>query len=114
MGNTRRQTSVRRRVMPATTPEELEDRMIMKAMRVAEEQMDSGTASSQVITHYLKLGSSRERLEQERLANENIVLKARAEQLESQRHVEELIGEALEAMRTYTGYIPVEEGGYED
>lgn len=88
---------------PSTTDEGREKQMVSLAIDLAEKQMLEGSASSQVITHYLKLGSTRESLEQERLRNENLMLKAKAEQLESQKHVEELYAEALEAMRRYSG-----------
>jgi hypothetical protein len=73
------------------------------AIDLAEKQMIEGTASSQVITHYLKLGSTREKLEQQRLAHENQLLISKAEQLASAQRVEELYTSALEAMRTYSG-----------
>lgn len=88
---------------PSTTDEGREKQMVSLAIDLAEKQMLEGSASSQVITHYLKLGSTREKLEQERLENENMMLRAKAEQLESQKHVEELYAEALEAMRRYSG-----------
>jgi hypothetical protein len=52
---------------PAMTEEGRESQMVSLAMDLAETQIVDGTASAQVITHYLKLGSSREKLEQERL-----------------------------------------------
>lgn len=87
----------------ATTDEGRENQMVSLAIDLAERQLVEGTASSQVITHYLKLGSSREKLEQERLQNENAMLRAKAEQLESQKRVEELYADALTAMRAYSG-----------
>jgi len=66
-----------------------------------------------VITHYLKLGTTRERLEQEKLARENILLKARSEAIESAQRVEELYTNALNAMRGYAGQ-DVEDEIYED
>jgi len=65
--------------------------------------MIEGSASAQIITHYLKLGSSRENLEQERLRNENELLNAKVEQLASAKRVEELYSEALNAMSSYAG-----------
>lgn len=97
---------------PATTPEARENQMISLAVDLAEKQMTEGTASAQVISYYLKLGSSREKLEQERLAMENQVLQAKAEQLASQKRVEEVYAQALEAMRTYSGLDSGDE--YED
>lgn len=93
--------SSRRR--PATTPETRENQLISAAVDLAEKQIHEGTVSSQVLTHYLKLGSTREKLEQERLKNENEMLKAKTEALASAKKVEELYGLALNAMRSYSG-----------
>lgn len=81
-----------------------EQQLIAKAVDLAEKQLGDGTASAQVITHYLKLGSSREALEQERLQNENILLRAKKEAMDSQARIEEMYGAALNAMRTYAGH----------
>jgi hypothetical protein len=90
----------------ATTLEGREGQLVSDAIDLAERQIRDGTASSQVITHFLKLGSSRELLEQERLAHENELTRVKIEALESQQRVEELYREALTAMRSYTGEIP--------
>lgn len=92
-----------RRGRPASTPEERENQLISLADKLAEKQMRDGTASAQVITHYLKLGSSRERLEQQRLNSEVDLLRARVEQAASAKRVEELYEEALNSMRIYSG-----------
>lgn len=89
---------------PATTDENRENQLVSLAIDLAEKQLSEGTASSQVITHYLKLGSTRERLEQERLLRENELLNARVETLASARRVEELYAAALGAMRQYAGH----------
>lgn len=73
------------------------------AYDLAEEQMLGGTASSQVVTHFLKMGSTRERLEQQRIAHENDLLQVKREAIESQKRVEELYMQALDAMRSYAG-----------
>lgn len=93
---------------PATTPDARENQLVSQAIDLAEKQIREGTASSQVITHFLKLGSSRERLEQERVAHENELLQAKKEALKSQKRVEELYLSALEAMRSYSGNFPKE------
>lgn len=93
---------------PATTPEGRENQLISLAVDLAEKQIKEGTVSSQVLTHYLKLGSSREKLEQERLRRENHLLAAKAEAMASAKRVEELYGKALNAMRTYAGQDPVD------
>lgn len=77
-------------------------------MRLAEQQLEDGTASAQVITHYLKLGSSRERLEQQRLTHENELLQVKREAYEGQKRIEELYVNAIQAMRAYGGHGQVE------
>lgn len=88
---------------PALTPEAREKQMVAYAVDLAERQLLEGTASSQVITHYLKIGSMREKLERERLEEENKLLRAKTEALQSQKRVEELYINALNAMKLYSG-----------
>lgn len=86
--------------------------MIELADRLAERQLREGTASAQVITHFLKLGSSRERLEQEKLTLETELVKAKTEAIAGQQRQEELFSEAIKAMRAYQGGVspvPVDE-----
>ena len=90
-------------IRPALTPESREKQLISLAVDLAEKQLLDGTASSQVITHYLKLGSTREKLERERLMEENKLLKAKTENLKSAASQEELYREAIKAMATYSG-----------
>lgn len=104
----RRSEPEKSRHRPATTPEGRENEVISQAIDLAEQQIRDGTASSQVITHFLKLGSTREILEQERLRHENELTKVKIEALESQKRVEELYKEALDAMRSYSGETPDE------
>lgn len=99
----RRNESEKPRRKPATTPEGRETELVSLAHDLAETQIRDGTASSQVITHFLKLGSSRELLEQERIAHENELAQAKIELLRSQARTEELYKEALTAMRAYSG-----------
>lgn len=91
---------------PATTPEGRENQVVSMAYDLAEQQIRAGTASAQVISHFLKLGSTRERLEQSRLGSENELLKAKVDQLASAKRVEELYANALNAMREYSGQEP--------
>jgi hypothetical protein len=88
---------------PATTEIGREHQLVTLAIDLAEKQLEEGTASSQVITHYLKLGSTRERLEQERLLRENELLTSKVEMMASAKRVEELYETALDAMRSYAG-----------
>lgn len=92
---------------PAKTPEARENQMIALAIDLAEKQLAAGTASSQVITHYLKLGSTKERLEKEILEKQKNYLTAKTDAIQSAKRVEELYLDALNAMRSYSGN-PVE------
>lgn len=93
---------------PAVTLEGRENQLIALAVNLAEEQMLAGTASAQVISHYLKLGSTREGLEQERLRGENELLIAKVKAMASGEEREKLYREALDAMRLYSGQEPME------
>jgi len=106
-------TPGRRPRRPATTPEGRESQLISLAADLAEKQLVSGTASSQVITHFLKLASTREKLEQERLQRENLLLSAKVDQISSTKTMEKLYERAIEAMRSYTGQQP-QEPQYDD
>lgn len=88
---------------PARTPEEEENYMISIAVKAAEEQILSGKASSQLLTHYLKLATAKERLEKEKLETEIQLLRAKTEAIESSKQTEELYRKAIEAMAIYTG-----------
>jgi len=91
------------------TPEAREKQIISAAMNLAEEQILDGTASSQVITHFLKLGSTTAKLEKEKAEGELELLRAKVKQLESQAHSEELYANAIKAFQRYSG-----NGGEED
>lgn len=93
-----------KKMKPAISPEARENQMIAYAVDLAEKQLIEGTASSQVITHYLKLATTREKLEREKLEEENKLLRAKTEALQSAQRVEELYAEAIKAMRSYGGY----------
>lgn len=93
----------RRRRAPGKTLEARERQMVRLAVDLAEQQLMDGTASSQVITHYLKLGTTRERLEKERIKEENKLLKAKTESIKSEAKREELMQNAIRAFRKYSG-----------
>lgn len=101
-------SSKTRDIRPALTPEARENQMISLAVDLAEKQLLEGTASSQVITHYLKLGSTKEKAEREKLEKEKELLEAKVESLKSAKRIEELYSEAISAMRKYNGQGMVE------
>lgn len=110
----RQRTGTGRSRRPASTPEAREFELTGAAYDLAEEQIRTGTASSQVLTHFLRAGSMRERLEQERMQHEVELMKVKKEQLEGQKRVEELYVSALEAMRSYSGADPHDRDEIED
>lgn len=100
------------RPLPALDPESRENQNINLAVNLAEQKLRDGTASNSLIVHYLKLGSTKERLEKEKLERENELLKAKTEALESSKRTEELYAEAIRAITRYSGHYEDEE--YED
>lgn len=91
------------KMRPALSPEARENQLIALAMDVAEERLRNGTASSQEVVHFLKLGTSRAELEKEKLKRENKVLEAKAKAYESSEEIKTLYENALKAMRNYSG-----------
>ena len=99
---------------PARTVEARENQLISLAVDLAEKQLIEGTASSQVISHYSKLGSTKEKLEREILEQQKELMKAKTEAIQSAKKVEELYQEALDAMKTYSGKNEVVDDEYDD
>lgn len=99
----------KKEIRPALTPEARENQLIYLATELAEQQLRDGTASSQVITHYLKLGSSKEKIEKEILERQKDLITAKTEALQSAKHIEELYANAINAMKSYSGT-----GGHEN
>lgn len=97
------ETGSKHKSRPGLTPESRENQLISYAVDLAEQQLRDGTASAQVITHYLKLGSTKAKIEKEILEKQKNLLEAKTQALQSAQRVEELYENALEAMRTYSG-----------
>lgn len=95
-------TPAKRRSDPALDPDERENQLIAMAQDLAEKQLLEGTASSQVISHYLRLGSTKERLEKEKILKENELLRAKTEALKSAKRIEDLYEKAIKAMKNYS------------
>lgn len=93
-----------RRMRPALTPEARENQMISLAVDEAERQIREGIASSQIITHYLKLGTEKERLEREKIKQEIELQKAKTKALANAEEIKELYEGAIRAMKIYGGY----------
>ena len=87
----------------ASTPEAREQQLIALAVDLAEKQLIEGTASSQVISHFLKLGSIRAQIEKELLEKQRDLAAAKAESIKSGALMEELYLNAVNAMKSYSG-----------
>ena len=103
-----------RKIRPALTPEARENQLISLAVDLAEKQLLEGTASSQVITHYLKLGTTKEKLEREILEKQKELIEAKTENLQSAKRIEELYKNALDAMKNYSGHMTESEDDEDD
>lgn len=94
---------------PAQTLEGRENQLIAAAFDLVEKRINEGTASAQETVHFLRLGTTRERLEQSKLKQEYLVLQTRVKEMESRKSSEELYSKALAAMRGYAGLDPLPE-----
>lgn len=102
------------KIRPALTPEARENQLIYLATNLAEQQLRDGTASSQVISHFLKLGSTKERIEKEILEKQKELITAKTESLQSAKKIEELYANAISAMRRYSGHGGTDEEESDD
>lgn len=102
-----------KRTRRALDPEARENQMIALAENLAEKQLMDGSASSQVITHYLKLGTAKYKLELEKTRQENDLLRAKTEMTESYKNIEKLYSDAMKAFSSYSGHADVDDD-YED
>jgi cell division protein FtsB len=98
---------------PALSPESRSNQLVSLAYDLAEKQLRDGTASSQVITEFLKLGSEKANLEREKLKGENELLKAKVEKLQSEQRSEELFKRAIKAFSRYQGHSSEEDDEYD-
>lgn len=112
MARTKNKVSIEpvQKVRPAITPEARESQLIALAVDLAEQQLRDGTASAQVITHYLKLGSTKEKYEKEILKEQVNLIKAKTDAMKSVKRVEELYDKAIDAMKLYAGSVNTKDG----
>lgn len=93
----------RKKLRPALSPEARENQMIALAVDLAEQQLIDGTASAQVITHFLKLGTTKTELEKEKIRKETELLGAKIQMTDSIEEQKKLAEDAIKAMRNYSG-----------
>lgn len=92
-----------RKQRPAITPEGRENQLCALALDLVEQRLRAGTASSQETTHFLKIASTKEKLEKEILEKQRELLEAKTEALQSAQRMEELYSNAIDAMKEYSG-----------
>ena len=90
--------------IPPRDPEEWENRMINLTMQAVEQRITNGTASAAEYVHFLKLGSSRERLEQEDRRKDIELKSAKTGAIEASQKSEQMFEEAIKAMSRYSGH----------
>ena len=112
MTQNRTKTDKKAKVRPTFTTEERQNRLTAMAMDLAEQRLLDGTASNQMICHFLKLGSEKERLDKVNLQEEINLKIAKREALEGAKHIEELYTNALKAMQSYSGQVSDDEDVY--
>lgn len=93
-----------RKIRPALSPEARENQLISLAVDLVEQRLLDGTASSQETTHFLKLGSTKNRLEMERLREENELMRTKRKAIESGEEMKVLYENAINAMKNYSGH----------
>lgn len=91
------------KIRPALTPEARENQLVALAYDLAEKQLREGTATSQVISQFLRIGSSEQKRRMEKLERENELLRAKTEAIENAESQNELYAEALKAFGIYRG-----------
>lgn len=101
-----------RRLPRARTPEAREAQLAALAYDLAEKQFLEGTASSQVIVHFLRVGSTREKQELEKLKQDTILTEAKVKDLANVEEMKQLYTDAMNAMKGYAGHT--QEENYED
>lgn len=94
---------------PVLSAEAYENRLINKAYKSVEQRIDKGEATAQELVHFLRLGSTKEQLELEKLKKENELLRVKADAIQSQKEVKELYTEAIDAFRRYSGLQPIKD-----
>lgn len=104
MATVKNSNTPKRKIRPALSPEARENQLIALAVDLVEQRLLEGTASSQETTHFLKLGSMKNKLEMDKLREENELLKAKTESIKSAKKSEELFEEAIKAMQRYSGH----------
>lgn len=93
-----------RPMRPAIDPDNREQQLISLAVDLVEQRLRDGTASAQETVHYLKLASSKTKVDLERAKLENELIRAKTQNLKDQADMKTLYLNAIEAMKRYSGH----------
>lgn len=92
---------------PETPPDlsssAIEKRLIAKAYAEAERRIDNGTATSEMICLFLKAGSNKHYIDEQKTQAELDYTRAKVDLVRSQIKTEEMIVAAMDAMKMYQG-----------
>lgn len=91
----------RRKPKPAADPEAREKQLINLAVNLAERQLEEGTASSAVITHFLKLGTVQAKVELEKAKAQNTLLTAKADSINDEKTKKQTVMDVQKALKSY-------------
>lgn len=94
------------------TAEGKESQLINLAMKLAEKKLRDGTASSQIITHFLGLATAKAQLEAEKLKADVKLSSAKVDKINSDRDMKNIYEQVIDAMKKYQGEM--EDDDYED
>lgn len=89
---------------PARSDDERERQMINLSYDLAEARMRSGIATSAEICHFLKLGSTRAKYEQEELQENIKLLKAKTDDISEGKRASAQFDELMKVLKQYGGY----------
>ena len=93
-----------RPIRPAIDPENREQQLISLAVDLVEQRLRDGTASAQETVHYLKLASSKTKVDLERAKLENELIRAKTQSIKDQADMKTLYLNAIDAMKRYSGH----------
>lgn len=96
---------IQRRSAPAVDPEARENQLISLATDAAERELTKESPDKRIVIHYLKLATTKNQLEKEKLRKENLLLEAKADAMKSVAKSEEMYANAIKAMQIYQGSL---------
>lgn len=99
---------------PGISPADHEEKMIGLAMNLVEQRLRDGTATSQETTFWLRLAAQREQdaINREMMEKQMALMEAKIQSLQASDRMEQLITDAMEAFKRYSGYSDDDDTDY--